>query len=73
MWVQAVVVLRAEFPQEVIDDGRCVFLHGTQLREWLCKRPNRVGEQDLAELAAAVSVIASRQAYDDVETLAVSG
>ncbi len=32
-WVQAVVVFWSEFPQGVVDDGRCVFVHGSRLAD----------------------------------------
>ena len=34
-WVQAVVVFWSEFPEGLVEAGKCVFIHGPLLREWM--------------------------------------
>lgn len=59
-WVQAVVVLWADFPEGVFEDERCVFIHGSQLRAWLQRRPRRLGQANAEQVAAAIVAIAGR-------------
>lgn len=54
-WVQAVVVFWAEFPEGLVEDGRCVYIHGARLREWLGERPQRLDEEQLAHIARVVN------------------
>jgi hypothetical protein len=63
-WVQAVVVFWAEFPEEIVDDGRCVFLHGSRLADWIRARPNGLNQGDADTIARAI-----RRMADD-ETMA---
>lgn len=58
-WVQAVVVLWSDFPQGLVDDGRCVFVHGPRLRAWMQNRPDRLGDVDVGEISASIASIAN--------------
>jgi hypothetical protein len=54
-WVQAVVVFWSDFPDGLIDDGRCIFVHGPRLHALLHGRPNRLSARDVNEIATAVA------------------
>jgi Nuclease-related domain len=54
IWVQAVVVLWSDFPAGVVDEGRCVFVHGAKLRGWLRARPPRLSPRQVEQIATAV-------------------
>jgi hypothetical protein len=54
IWVQAVVVLWSEFPAGVVDEGRCVFIHGSRLRGWLRARPQRLSPGQIEQIAGVV-------------------
>jgi hypothetical protein len=43
IWVQAVVVFWSPFPRGLVEDGRCVFVEGDRLAEWVVNRPAAVG------------------------------
>lgn len=58
-WVQAVVVLWCDFPAGVVHDGRCVYVHGSRLRDWLEGQPLRFDPASVAELGAAVDGVAA--------------
>jgi len=60
-WVQGVVVFWGDFPQGLLDDGRCVFIHGSRLRDWLRARPGRLDRRKAGEIAAAVAGIAEQE------------
>ncbi len=64
-WIQAVVVFWSEFPEGVVDDGRCVFIHGAQLAGWVQGRPSRLNQGDLAAIAAALTNMARRTDIDE--------
>ena len=53
--VQAVVVLWSDFPQGLVDDGRCVFVHGSRLRAWIDEHPERLDPAKAGQLAAAIA------------------
>jgi hypothetical protein len=57
-WVQAVVVLWSEFPAGVVEEDRCVFVHGSWLREWLQDRPSWLSQAEAEEVAAGIAGIA---------------
>ena len=71
-WVQAVVVFWSEFPEGLVEDDKCVFVHGSRLREWMESRPNRLSPVDVAEIAAGIAGIAEDAAADN-STVASSG
>jgi hypothetical protein len=60
VWVQAVVVLWNDFPEELVDDGRCVFVHGSRLRAWLEDRPVVLDESKRLQTWAAIEHIGQR-------------
>ncbi len=60
MWVQAVVVFWNDFPEELVDDGRCVFVQGSELRAWMEDRRSVLDEARQAEILAAIERIAER-------------
>ncbi|MEO3937521.1 nuclease-related domain-containing protein [Dermatophilaceae bacterium Soc4.6] len=53
VWVQPVMVVWAEFPQRKVQ-GRCAFVHGEELAEWLRAQPQRVAPARVPQLVAAV-------------------
>jgi hypothetical protein len=60
VWVQAVVVFWSEFPEGLVDDGKCVFVHGPRLHVFLEGRANRLNDTEVVEIAAAIAHIASQ-------------
>lgn len=60
IWVQAVVVFWSPFRQGLVDDGRCVFVHGTRLQEWLAGRPTRLPPGTVKRIADALDQVAER-------------
>jgi hypothetical protein len=61
-WVQAVVVFWSEFPEGLVDDGRCVFLHGSRLAEWIQGRPRGLNQAKVDAIAGAVTRMGSGEA-----------
>lgn len=59
--VQAVVVLWADFPARVLEDGRCVFIDGEGLADWLQARPRLLRREQLREIVPALELLASRR------------
>jgi hypothetical protein len=53
-WVQAVIVFWSEFPEQLAEDGPCVYVHGSRLRAWLRERPVRLDGDDVSRIVAAV-------------------
>jgi hypothetical protein len=60
-WVQAVVVLWSEFPAGLVDDGRCIFIHGPRLRAWMQGRPDALDQIMAEKIAAAIAHIANHE------------
>jgi hypothetical protein len=58
LWVQAVVVFWSEFPAGSVADGRCVFIHGPRLAEWMARRPHQLDPRDADTVYAAVTALA---------------
>ncbi len=58
LWVQAVVVFWSEFPAGCVADGRCVFIHGPRLAEWIARRPHQLDPRDADQVYAAVEALA---------------
>jgi hypothetical protein len=54
IWVQAVVVFWSEFPEGLVEDGKCVFLDGSRLREWLLDQPDRLSRAEVDEIGASI-------------------
>jgi hypothetical protein len=61
IWVQAVVVFWSDFPEGLVDDGQCVFIHGPQLRAWIQNLPNRLDQLKAEQIAAAIAHIADHE------------
>jgi diadenosine tetraphosphatase ApaH/serine/threonine PP2A family protein phosphatase len=57
LWVQAVVVIWSEFPEGCVTDGRCVFIHGSRLAEWLARRPHQLDAAAADDVAVAVTAL----------------
>ena len=57
LWVQAVVVIWSEFPAGCIADGRCVFIHGSRLADWLGRRPHQLDPFEADDVAVAVAAL----------------
>jgi hypothetical protein len=66
LWVQAVVVLWSEFPAGCVVDGRCVYIHGSRLAEWISRRPHQFDEAETEAVGAAVRALAERGADFDL-------
>jgi hypothetical protein len=60
VWVQAVVVFWNDFPEELVDDGRCVFVQGVRLRAWLEHRPAVLDADRQTEISATIQRLAER-------------
>jgi Nuclease-related domain len=57
-WVQAVVVFWSDFPDGLVEDGRCVFVHGSGLRAWLESRPDCLDERKVETFVTAIGALA---------------
>jgi hypothetical protein len=53
----AVIVFWSEFPEQFVEDDRCVYIHGSRLREWLGEHPQRLDREQVADIATAVERI----------------
>lgn len=60
LWVQAVVVLWSDFPAGCVVDGRCVYIHGSRLADWISRRPHQFEPVDAEAVLAAVGHLAAR-------------
>jgi hypothetical protein len=58
-WVQAVVVVWSEFPAGCLQDGRCVFVSGARLTDWLRRRPGQLSAERAAEVRSALERLAA--------------
>jgi hypothetical protein len=61
-WVQAAVVVWSEFPVGCVQDGRCVFVSGPRLIDWLRRRPGQLSPERAAEVHAALEQLATASA-----------
>jgi hypothetical protein len=57
LWVQAVVVIWSDFPAGCVADGRCVFIHGSRLADWLARRPHQLDSFEADDVAVAVTAL----------------
>jgi hypothetical protein len=71
-WVQAVVVFWSEFPQGLVDDGRCIFIHGPRLAAWLQGLPDRLDQIKADEIAVRLEDMANNEQADDEATGEIS-
>ena len=62
VWVQAVVVFWSEFPAGCVTDGRCVYIHGSRLAEWMVRRPHQLNGVEAEDMFATVAVLAEHGA-----------
>jgi hypothetical protein len=60
-WVQAVVVFWSDFPEGLVDDGRCIFVHGPRLAAWMQSLPNGLDQVKVEEIASAITHIANHE------------
>ncbi len=60
-WVQAIVVFWSDFPEELVDDGRCVFVQGAHLPAWLEDRPFVLDQRMQDEISAVIQRMAERE------------
>lgn len=67
-WVQAVVVFWSDFPEGLIDDGRCIFVHGPRLHAFMYGRPTRLDSQDAEKIATAIAHIAESDPAENAGT-----
>jgi hypothetical protein len=58
-WVQAVVVVWSEFSAGCLQDGRCVFVSGPRLIDWLRRRPGQLSPERAAEVGSALERLAA--------------
>lgn len=54
LWVQAVVVFWSDFPEQLVEDGKCVYIHGSRLKAWLAQRPEQLDPARVREISAAI-------------------
>jgi hypothetical protein len=57
--VQPVVVVWSEFPAGCVQDGRCVFVSGPRLIDWLRRRPGQLSPERGEALRAALECLAA--------------
>lgn len=57
-WVQAVVVFWGEFPEGLVQVGKCTYVEGSRLRGWLEGRPERLSETEVEEIGDGMARIA---------------
>jgi hypothetical protein len=58
LWVQAVVVFWSDFPEQLVEDGKCVYIHGSRLKAWLAQRPEQLDPARVQEIATAIQRLA---------------
>jgi hypothetical protein len=63
--VQAVVVFWCEFPQGLVEDGPCVFVHGARLADWMCARAATLEGRMTGQVAEAVEEMARGVSSED--------
>lgn len=61
LWVQAVVVFWSEFPEGFVKNGKCVFIEGSRLSEWLQSQPCQFNAAEVKEIGLGVSRIAEER------------
>jgi hypothetical protein len=62
-WVQPVVVVWSEFPAGWLQDGRCVFVSGPRLVDWLRRRPGQLSPERAVALRSTVELLAADAAF----------
>lgn len=61
LWVQAVMVIWAPFPQRVVESSRIVYVHGDELAGWLGSRDRALSVERCEEIAALISGAPARR------------
>ena len=54
IWAQAVVVFWSEFPEGLVEDGRCVFIDGSRLCSWLQNQPTRLSQAEVEKISVGI-------------------
>lgn len=54
LWVSAVVVFWADFPQQRVDGDRVTYVHGDALVSWLREQPQRLPPERVAKVSDAL-------------------
>jgi hypothetical protein len=65
VWVQAVVVFWSDFPEQLVDDGRCVYIHGARLADWLRERPQRLDQEQVGQIGLTLESLAEEQSSEN--------
>jgi hypothetical protein len=65
-WVQAVVVFWSEFPDGLIEDGRCVYIHGSGLRAWLGAQEARLDGRQVEQIAEVLDRLRDKRPVEAV-------
>lgn len=65
VWVQAVIVFWADFPEGLVEDHNCVYIDGSRLHGWLQNRPVKFEQADVEQIAGAVTDIAAGESQSD--------
>lgn len=55
LWVQTIVVFWSEFPAGCVADGRCFYIHGSRLADWMARRPHQLTPAEAEDVFAAVT------------------
>jgi hypothetical protein len=55
LWVTPVMVVWADLPQRVVNDGRCAYVHGDELVTWLRGREQRIAPSRMQTIVEAVT------------------
>jgi hypothetical protein len=53
-WVQAVVVFWSDFPEQLVEERKCVYIHGSCLEAWLAGRPEQLDPARVHEISTAI-------------------
>ena len=69
VWVQSVVVFWSPFEPGCVVDGRCVYIHGSRLADWMRRRPHQLLDAQIAGVLEDVASLAA--ARDELLALAV--
>jgi hypothetical protein len=54
IWVSPVIVVWSDFPQRVVDEGQCAYVHGDELVAWLRARSQVIAHMRIAQVADSV-------------------
>lgn len=68
-WVQAIVAIWSDFPEGIVENGRCVFVHGPRLHAHLYGQPHRLDRDEVDRIAVAFAKIARHVRPEESGTL----